>query len=115
MCYSEFGEIIEHIARLDADVLSIEASRSGMELLDAFREFEYPGEIGPGRLRHPLAARAVGRGARAAARARRGSASAGERLWVNPDCGLKTRAWPEARASLANMVEAARRRRAATG
>jgi 5-methyltetrahydropteroyltriglutamate--homocysteine methyltransferase len=112
MCYSEFGEMIEHIARLDADVISIEASRSGMELLDVFRDFDYPGQIGPGiyDIHSPrvpsaeeldrlleLAERRVGR----------------ERLWVNPDCGLKTRAWPETRAALENMVQVARRRRAA--
>ena len=111
MCYSEFGEIIEAIARMDADVISIEASRSAMELLDAFREFDYPGQIGPGiyDIHSPrvpataelerlldLAEQRIGR----------------RRLWVNPDCGLKTRAWPEARAALANMVEVARRRRA---
>jgi 5-methyltetrahydropteroyltriglutamate--homocysteine methyltransferase len=113
MCYSEFGEIIEAIARMDADVISIEASRSAMELLDAFREFDYPGQIGPGiyDIHSPrvpataelerlldLAEQRIGR----------------RRLWVNPDCGLKTRAWPEARAALANMVEVARRRRAAS-
>jgi 5-methyltetrahydropteroyltriglutamate--homocysteine methyltransferase len=112
MCYSEFGEMIEHIARLDADVISIEASRSGMELLDVFRDFDYPGEIGPGiyDIHSPrvpaaeelerlleLAERRIGR----------------ERLWVNPDCGLKTRAWPETREALANLVRAARRRRSA--
>ena len=111
MCYSEFGEMIEHIARLDADVISIEASRSGMELLDVFRDFDYPGEIGPGLYdihspRVPshaeleqlleLAEQRIGR----------------DRLWVNPDCGLKTRAWPETREALANLVEVARRRRA---
>jgi len=112
MCYSEFGEMIEHIARLDADVISIEASRSGMGLLDVFRDFEYPGEIGPGiyDIHSPrvpstdeleqlleVAEQRIGR----------------ERLWVNPDCGLKTRAWPETREALANLVEVARRRRAA--
>jgi 5-methyltetrahydropteroyltriglutamate--homocysteine methyltransferase len=112
MCYSEFGEMIEHIARLDADVLSIEASRSGMELLDVFRDFSYPGEIGAGiyDIHSPrvpstdelerlleLAEERIGRQA----------------LWVNPDCGLKTRGWPEARAALANLVEAAHRRRRA--
>ena len=110
MCYSEFGEMIEHIARLEADVLSVEASRSGMELLDVFREFSYPGEIGPGiyDIHSPrvpstdeleqlleLAEERIGR----------------RQLWVNPDCGLKTRGWPEARAALANMVEVAQRRR----
>ena len=113
MCYSEFGEIIEAIARMDADVISIEASRSAMELLDAFREFEYPGQIGPGIYdihspRVPAAAELERLLELAEQRIGR------RRLWVNPDCGLKTRAWPEARASLANMVEVARRRRAAT-
>jgi 5-methyltetrahydropteroyltriglutamate--homocysteine methyltransferase len=112
MCYSEFGEMIEHIARLDADVISIEASRSGMELLDVFRDFDYPGEIGPGiyDIHSPrvppveeltrllaLAEERVGR----------------ERLWVNPDCGLKTRGWAESRAALEHLVDAARERRAA--
>jgi 5-methyltetrahydropteroyltriglutamate--homocysteine methyltransferase len=112
MCYSEFGEMIEQIARMDADVISIEASRSSMELLDVFRDFEYPGEIGPGiyDIHSPrvpgveeleqlleLAEERIGR----------------DRLWVNPDCGLKTRAWPETRAALTNLVEVARRRRAA--
>jgi 5-methyltetrahydropteroyltriglutamate--homocysteine methyltransferase len=112
MCYSEFGEMIEHIARLDADVISIEASRSGMELLEVFRDFRYPGQIGPGvyDIHSPrvppvqemeslleLAEERIGR----------------ERLWVNPDCGLKTRGWPETREALRNLVEAAHRRRAA--
>jgi 5-methyltetrahydropteroyltriglutamate--homocysteine methyltransferase len=113
MCYSEFGEIIEAIARMDADVISIEASRSAMELLDAFREFEYPGQIGPGIYdihspRVPAAAELERLLDLAEQRIGR------QRLWVNPDCGLKTRAWPEARAALANMVEVARRRRAAS-
>ena len=112
MCYSEFNEIMEHIARLDADVLSIEASRSGMEVLDAFARGRLPRRDRPGRLRHPLR-----RGCPSAdeierllelAEARIGR----ERLWANPDCGLKTRGWPEAEAALANLVEAAGRRRA---
>jgi 5-methyltetrahydropteroyltriglutamate--homocysteine methyltransferase len=112
MCYSEFNEMIEHIIRLDADVLSIEASRSDMEVLDAFVDVTYPNEIGPGvyDIHSPrvpsveeieglleLAERRIGR----------------ERLWVNPDCGLKTRRWEEVRPALANMVAAAGRRRAA--
>jgi 5-methyltetrahydropteroyltriglutamate--homocysteine methyltransferase len=112
MCYSEFNGIMGHIARLDADVISIEASRSGMEVLDAFAEVGYPGDVGPGvwDIHSPrvpseeeiaelleLAEARVGR----------------ERLWVNPDCGLKTRGWPETRAALANMVAAAERRRSA--
>ena len=112
MCYSEFGEMIEHIARLDADVISIEASRSGMELLEVFRDFSYPGQIGPGIYdihspRVPSVEEMEGLLELAEERISR------ERLWVNPDCGLKTRAWPETRAALANLVEAARRRRAA--
>jgi 5-methyltetrahydropteroyltriglutamate--homocysteine methyltransferase len=107
MCYSEFNEIVEWIAALDADVISVEASRSRMELLDAFRRFMYPNEIGPGvwdihSPRVPATAEMLGLIRRAAA------VIAPERLWVNPDCGLKTRAWPETLASLTNMVEAAR-------
>jgi 5-methyltetrahydropteroyltriglutamate--homocysteine methyltransferase len=112
MCYSEFGEMIEHIARLDADVLSIEASRSGMELLEAFRDFDYPGEIGPGVYdihspRVPPVEELTGLLARAEERIGR------DRLWVNPDCGLKTRGWTESRAALVHLVAAAHERRAA--
>ena len=107
MCYCEFNEIVEWIAALDADVISIEASRSRMELLSAFRRFRYPNEMGPGVYdihspRVPEAAEMLDLIRRAAA------VIPVERLWVNPDCGLKTRAWPETLASLANMVEAAR-------
>jgi 5-methyltetrahydropteroyltriglutamate--homocysteine methyltransferase len=114
MCYSEFNDMIEHIVRLDADVLSIEASRSDMEVLDAFAgELSYPNQIGPGvyDIHSPripsveeierlleLAEERIGR----------------ERLWVNPDCGLKTRRWEEALPALENMLAAAERRRAAT-
>jgi 5-methyltetrahydropteroyltriglutamate--homocysteine methyltransferase len=107
MCYSEFNAIVRWIAEMDADVISIESSRSKMELLNAFEKFTYPNEIGPGvydihspripsveeilGLLH-LALRVV----------------PPERLWVNPDCGLKTRAWPETLASLGHLVEAAR-------
>jgi 5-methyltetrahydropteroyltriglutamate--homocysteine methyltransferase len=112
MCYSEFGDMIEHIARLDADVISIEASRSGMELLEVFRDYRYPGQIGPGIYdihspRVPPVEEMEGLLSLAEERIDRAQ------LWVNPDCGLKTRAWPETRAALANLVEAARRRRAA--
>ncbi len=112
MCYSEFGEMIEHIARLDADVISIEASRSGMELLEVFRDFNYPGQIGPGIYdihspRVPAVEEMQGLLELAEERIGR------ERLWVNPDCGLKTRGWPETREALRNLVEAAHRRRAA--
>jgi 5-methyltetrahydropteroyltriglutamate--homocysteine methyltransferase len=112
MCYSEFAEMIAHIARLDADVLSVEASRSGMDLLEVFRDFDYPGEIGPGVYdihspRVPTVDEIVGLLNLAEARLD------WEQLWVNPDCGLKTRGWDETREALANMVEAARRQRAA--
>jgi 5-methyltetrahydropteroyltriglutamate--homocysteine methyltransferase len=112
MCYSEFGEMIEHIARLDADVISIEASRSGMELLEVFHDYRYPGQIGPGIYdihspRVPSVEEMERLLALAEERIERGQ------LWVNPDCGLKTRGWEETRAALANLVEAARRRRAA--
>jgi len=112
MCYSEFNGIMEHIARLDADVISIEASRSGMEVLDAFTDVSYPGDVGPGVYdihspRVPSEDEIVELLERAEARVGR------DRLWVNPDCGLKTRGWPETRAALANMVAAAERRRSA--
>ncbi len=107
MCYSEFGDIIRWIAAMDADVVSIESSRSKMELLEAFREYEYPNDIGPGVYdihspRVPSVEEMAGLVRRALEVVPAG------RLWVNPDCGLKTRAWPETMASLANMVEAAR-------
>lgn len=107
MCYSEFNDIIEYIAAMDADVITIETSRSDMELLDAFEAFEYPNEIGPGvyDIHSPnvpsiewietLMTRAAEKIPR-------------QRLWVNPDCGLKTREWPEVEAALGNMVAAAR-------
>jgi 5-methyltetrahydropteroyltriglutamate--homocysteine methyltransferase len=112
MCYSEFNGIMEHIARLDADVISIEASRSGMEVLDAFAEVDYPGDVGPGVYdihspRVPSADEIEELLALAEERVGR------ERLWVNPDCGLKTRGWPEVEEALANMVRAATRRRVA--
>jgi 5-methyltetrahydropteroyltriglutamate--homocysteine methyltransferase len=110
MCYSEFNAILSAIARMDADVISIEASRSKMELLDAFDADEYPADIGPGvydihspRVPSADEIHSLLRKALAVVPARR--------LWVNPDCGLKTRAWPETLASLDNMVRAARRLR----
>jgi 5-methyltetrahydropteroyltriglutamate--homocysteine methyltransferase len=111
MCYSEFNDIIGSIADMDADVITIETSRSDMELLDAFEHFEYPNEIGPGvydihspniptqehiqRLMKKAAERIPA-----------------QRLWVNPDCGLKTRQWPEVIPALTHMVAAARALRA---
>ncbi|MGF1740370.1 5-methyltetrahydropteroyltriglutamate--homocysteine S-methyltransferase [Vibrio profundum] len=107
MCYSEFNEIIESVAALDADVITIETSRSNMELLEAFQEFEYPNAIGPGvydihspvipsqdwikNLLHKAAEKIPA-----------------ERLWANPDCGLKTRNWQETEAALSNLVAAAK-------
>jgi 5-methyltetrahydropteroyltriglutamate--homocysteine methyltransferase len=107
MCYSEFNDIIEAIAALDADVISMEASRSNMELLDAFIKFKYPNEIGPGVYdihspRVPEIEEMMGRLQKAI------RAIPIEQIWVNPDCGLKTRAWSEVHASLRNMVEAAK-------
>lgn len=107
MCYSEFNDIMEAIAAMDADVITIETSRSRMELLDAFMDFDYPAEIGPGvyDIHSPnipntedmlqLLEKALER-------------IPVERLWVNPDCGLKTRGWKEVEPALRNMVEAAR-------
>ena len=107
MCYSEFNDIMQAIADLDADVITIETSRSDMELLDAFDTFNYPNEIGPGVYdihspNVPTVAYMVDLMEKALKRIPK------ERLWVNPDCGLKTRAWPETKAALANMVEVAK-------
>lgn len=110
MCYSEFNDIIEHITRLDADVISMETSRSQMELLDAFVEFEYPNEIGPGVYdihspRVPSTEEMITLLEKAA-----GVLDPGQ-IWVNPDCGLKTRGWKETLPSLQHMVAAAREMR----
>ena len=106
MCYSEFNRIIRSIAEMDADVISIESSRSRMELLDSFRDFEYPNEIGPGiwdihSPRVPTTEEIVELLKKAC------NYIPKERLWVNPDCGLKTRKWEETSASIKNMVKAA--------
>ncbi len=110
MCYSEFNDVIEAIAAMDADVITIETSRSDMELLEAFKAFDYPNDIGPGVYdihspRVPDTAEMVKLMSKAVKRI------PAERLWVNPDCGLKTRAWPETEAALVNMVAAARQLR----
>lgn len=112
MCYSEFNDVIEAIAAMDADVITIETSRSAMELLDAFEAFAYPNDIGPGVYdihspQVPDTAAIVSLLSKAAKRIPL------QRLWVNPDCGLKTRGWPETEAALVNMVAAARQMRAA--
>jgi 5-methyltetrahydropteroyltriglutamate--homocysteine methyltransferase len=110
MCYSEFNDIIEAVAAMDADVISIETSRSRMELLDAFVKFRYPNGIGPGvydihspRVPDPAEMLELLRKAL--------DVLSVDQLWVNPDCGLKTRGWPEVEAALRGMVGCARQLR----
>ena len=111
MCYSEFNDIISNIADMDADVISIETSRSAMELLDAFVEFKYPNQIGPGvydihspripkveEMKHLLEKALL--------------VLEPEQVWVNPDCGLKTRGWAEVEPALEEMVNATKEIRA---
>lgn len=107
MCYSEFNDIIKSIADMDADVITIECSRSQMELLDVFGEFKYPNEIGPG-VYDIHSSRIPTKDEILFLLKKAEKVIPSERLWVNPDCGLKTRAWPETEASLAVMVEAAK-------
>ncbi|BAS27809.1 5-methyltetrahydropteroyltriglutamate--homocysteine methyltransferase [Limnochorda pilosa] len=107
MCYSEFNDIIDAIAGLDADVISIEASRSGMELLDAFVAFRYPNEIGPG-VYDIHSPRVPGREEMEHLLRRAAQVLDPAQLWVNPDCGLKTRSYDEVTPSLRNLVAAAR-------
>ena len=107
MCYSQFNDIIRHIALMDADVITIECARSQMSLLGAFAEFRYPNEIGPGVYdihspRVPSVDEMVALLRKAA------QVLNPAQLWVNPDCGLKTRGWEETKSSLQNMVRAAR-------
>ena len=110
MCYSEFNDVIESIAAMDADVITIETSRSDMELLEAFKAFDYPNDIGPGVYDiHSPRVPATEEMVRLMTKAVQHVPA--ERLWVNPDCGLKTRAWPETEAALVNMVAAARQLR----
>lgn len=106
MCYSEFNDIIDAIAAMDADVITIETSRSQMELLDAFANFNYPNEIGPGVYdihspRVPTVDEMIVLLEKAL------KVIPARNLWVNPDCGLKTRKWPETDAALQNMITAA--------
>jgi 5-methyltetrahydropteroyltriglutamate--homocysteine methyltransferase len=112
MCYSEFNDIIASIAAMDADVITIETSRSDMQLLDAFDNFNYPNELGPGVYdihspNIPSQDHIVQLMRKAAERI------PAERLWINPDCGLKTRGWDEVIPALKNMVEAAKTLRVA--
>ncbi|MDI5896669.1 5-methyltetrahydropteroyltriglutamate--homocysteine S-methyltransferase [Flavobacterium yafengii] len=112
MCYSEFNDVIQNIADMDADVITIECSRSQMELLDAFADFNYPNEIGPGVYdihspRVPSSTEMVKLLEKASA------VIPVDQLWVNPDCGLKTRHWDETKKALIEMVAAAQEMRIA--
>jgi 5-methyltetrahydropteroyltriglutamate--homocysteine methyltransferase len=114
MCYSEFNDIIQNIADMDADVITIECSRSQMELLDVFADFKYPNEIGPGVYdihspRVPSNEEMVHLLEKATA------VIPANQLWVNPDCGLKTRHWNETKKALIEMVSAAHEMRVAVG
>jgi 5-methyltetrahydropteroyltriglutamate--homocysteine methyltransferase len=107
MCYSEFNDILPAIAEMDADVITIETSRSRMELLDGFGQFKYPNEIGPGVYdihspRIPQTEEMLELLEKAC------RVISPRQLWVNPDCGLKTRRWPEVVTALERMVDAAR-------
>ncbi len=108
MCYSEFNDILPDIASMDADVITIETSRSGMELLRGFGQFKYPNDIGPG-VYDIHSPRVPTVDAMVTLLHKATSVIPAANLWINPDCGLKTRGWPETEAALANMVEAARR------
>ncbi len=107
MCYSEFNDIIQDIADMDADVITIECSRSQMELLDAFADFKYPNEIGPG-VYDIHSPRVPSKDEMVVLMEKAKAVVASDQLWVNPDCGLKTRNWPETKAALLAMVEAAK-------
>lgn len=107
MCYSEFNDIIEHITKLDADVITIETSRSKMDLLNVFVDYKYPNEIGPGVYdihspRVPTLQEIEDLLEKAS------KLLPVDNIWVNPDCGLKTRDWPETKAALENLVAAAK-------
>lgn len=107
MCYSQFNDIIKHIAAMDADVITIECARSQMNLLGAFADFKYPNEIGPGVYDiHSPRVPSVDEMVNLLRKASQVINPA--QLWVNPDCGLKTRGWSETKAALQNMVKAAR-------
>ncbi|CAH0351659.1 5-methyltetrahydropteroyltriglutamate--homocysteine S-methyltransferase [Aquabacterium sp. CECT 9606] len=107
MCYAEFNDILPSIAAMDADVITIETSRSAMELLDGFGAFDYPNEIGPG-VYDIHSPRVPGVEAMLKLLERACEVIPPQRLWVNPDCGLKTRGWIETEAALSNMVKAAK-------
>jgi 5-methyltetrahydropteroyltriglutamate--homocysteine methyltransferase len=106
MCYSQFNDILSDIARMDADVITIESSRANMTLLQAFESFDYPNDIGPGVYDiHSPNVPTVEHIVQLMERA--GSLIPWQRLWLNPDCGLKTRQWQEVKPALQALVEAA--------
>ncbi|WP_419760911.1 hypothetical protein [Rhodospirillum centenum] len=111
MCYSEFNDIIEAIGAMDADVISIETSRSKMELLDAFTGYRYPNEIGPG-VYDIHSPRVPGVDEMVALLVKARERLKPDQIWVNPDCGLKTRRWEEVKPALVAMVAAAKALRA---
>ncbi len=114
MCYSQFNDIIAAVASLDADVITIETSRSNMTLLGAFEEFAYPNEIGPGV--YDIHSPNLPETEQMAELIRKAAARIPvQRLWINPDCGLKTRRWPEVTPALQRMVAAARQLRSELG
>jgi 5-methyltetrahydropteroyltriglutamate--homocysteine methyltransferase len=113
MCYSEFNDIIAAIAAMDADVISIETSRSKMELLEAFKGYKYPNDIGPGVYDiHSPRVPEIAEMKNLIVLARKRLSDS--QIWINPDCGLKTRKWEEVRPALVNMVAAARELRASS-
>lgn len=107
MCYSEFNDIIENIADMDADVITIECSRSQMELLNAFADFKYPNEIGPG-VYDIHSPRVPSKEEMIELLRKAQNVIPASQLWVNPDCGLKTRHWDETEKALIAMVAAAK-------
>jgi 5-methyltetrahydropteroyltriglutamate--homocysteine methyltransferase len=112
MCYSEFNDIIQNIADMDADVITIECSRSQMELLDVFADFKYPNEIGPG-VYDIHSPRVPSRNEMVHLLEKAAAVVPVDQLWVNPDCGLKTRHWEETKKALIEMVAAAKEMRVA--
>jgi len=114
MCYSEFNDIIQNIADMDADVITIECSRSQMELLDVFADFKYPNEIGPG-VYDIHSPRVPSRNEMVKLLEKASAVIPVDQLWVNPDCGLKTRHWEETKKALTEMVAASQEMRVTIG
>jgi 5-methyltetrahydropteroyltriglutamate--homocysteine methyltransferase len=114
MCYSEFNDVLRVIEKMDADVISIENARSGSELLQGFEQYKYPNEIGPG-VYDIHSPRVPSTAEIASALKSMNKVLDGRQIWVNPDCGLKTRGWEETLPSLKNMVAAAKALRETKG